>query len=151
MRRGHRRRVAAPLRVHVTPTVAKVAAGAIEHLALAVVPGVPDALRQLDELGVTSVGLDATAESSLFDLEIESGAPMALVMGAEDRGLAALTRRRCSVLAAIPQFGALGSLNVAAAGAVACFELARAGRGEPGRTAGDRPARSSTRVTGGGR
>ena len=43
----------------------------------------------------------------------------------DGRGLAALTRRRCSNLAAIPQMGALGSLNVAAAGAVACFELAR--------------------------
>ena len=47
--------------VHVTPTVAKVAAGAIEHLDIAVVPGVPNALRQLDDLGVTSVGLDADA------------------------------------------------------------------------------------------
>ena len=111
--------------VHVTPTVAKVAAGSIEHLAMAVVPGVPNALRQLDDLGVTSVGLDATASTSLFELGIEPGAAVALVMGAEGRGLAALTRRRCSALAAIPQFGALGSLNVAAAGAVACFELAR--------------------------
>jgi 23S rRNA (guanosine2251-2'-O)-methyltransferase len=111
--------------VHVTPTVAKVAAGAIEHLAMAVVPGVPNALRQLDELGVTSVGLDETAPRSLFESQIDVGAAVALVMGAEGRGLAALTRRRCSALAAIPQFGALGSLNVAAAGAVACFELAR--------------------------
>lgn len=114
--------------VHVTPTVAKVAAGAIEHLDMAVVPGIPSALRRLEDLGVTSVGLDAGAPTSLFDLSI--GVPgslgaVALVMGAEGRGLAALTRRRCSTLAAIPQMGALGSLNVAAAGAVACFELAR--------------------------
>jgi 23S rRNA (guanosine2251-2'-O)-methyltransferase len=111
--------------VHVTPTVAKVAAGAIEHLDIAVVPGIPNALRQLDELGVTSVGLDADAPTSLFDLDLEASAGVALVMGAEDRGLAALTRRRCSTLVAIPQFGALGSLNVAAAGAVACFEVMR--------------------------
>jgi 23S rRNA (guanosine2251-2'-O)-methyltransferase len=115
--------------VHVTPTVAKVAAGAIEHLDIAVVAGVPNALRQLDELGVTSVGLDADAPVSLFELDLGFGAgagrAVALVMGAEGRGLAALTRRRCATLAAIPQFGALGSLNVSAAGAVACFELAR--------------------------
>ncbi len=117
--------------VHVTPTVAKVAAGAIEHLDMAVVPGVPNALRQLDELGVTSVGLDADAPSSLFDLGLDAAAAVALVMGAEDRGLASLTRRRCSVLAAIPQFGVLGSLNVASAGAVACFELARRRIDEP--------------------
>jgi 23S rRNA (guanosine2251-2'-O)-methyltransferase len=110
---------------HVTPTVAKVAAGAIEHLEIALVPGIPTALRQLDELGVVSVGLDGGAPVSLFDVGAEADGPVALVMGAEDRGLAALTRRRCSVLAAIPQFGSLGALNVAAAGAVACFELAR--------------------------
>jgi 23S rRNA (guanosine2251-2'-O)-methyltransferase len=120
--------------VHVTPTVAKVAAGAIEHLDIAVVPGVPSALAQLDGFGVMSVGLDAPAPTSLFDMDIDAGAAVALVLGAEGRGLASLTRRRCSGLASIPQFGALGSLNVAAAGTVACFELARrridAGRGD---------------------
>jgi 23S rRNA (guanosine2251-2'-O)-methyltransferase len=110
---------------HVTPTVAKVAAGAIEHLAIAVVPGVPNALRRMHDLGVTSIGLDAEAPTSLFDLGAESGGAVALVMGAEGRGLASLTRKRCTALAAIPQFGALHALNVAAAGAVACFELAR--------------------------
>lgn len=110
---------------HVTPTVAKVAAGAVEHMDIAVVTGIPNALRRLDDLGVTSVGLDADAPSSLFDLGVDVRQAVALVMGAEDRGLATLTRRRCSVLAAIPQFGALGSLNVAAAGAVACFEIAQ--------------------------
>jgi 23S rRNA (guanosine2251-2'-O)-methyltransferase len=120
--------------VHVTPTVAKVAAGAIEHFDIAVVPGVPNALAQLEGFGVTSVGLDAAAPTSLFDMDIDAGAAVALVLGAEGRGLASLTRRRCSALASIPQFGALGSLNVAAAGTVACFELARrrvgAGRGD---------------------
>jgi 23S rRNA (guanosine2251-2'-O)-methyltransferase len=116
--------------VHVTPTVTKVAAGAVEHLDMAVVPGVPNALRRMDELGVTTIGLDADAPALLFDAEFDVDAPVALVLGAEDRGLAALTRRRCSALVAIPQFGALGALNVAAAGAVACFELARR-RGGP--------------------
>jgi 23S rRNA (guanosine2251-2'-O)-methyltransferase len=111
--------------VHVTATVAKVAAGAIEHFDIAVVPGVPNALAQLDGFGVTSVGLDAPAPTSLFDMDIDAGAAVALVLGAEGRGLASLTRRRCSALASIPQFGALGSLNVAAAGTVACFEVAR--------------------------
>lgn len=118
--------------VHVTPTVAKVAAGAIEHLEMAVVPGVPNALRQLDELGVMSIGLDADAPSAVFDLSIDPTVGVALVMGAEGRGLASLTRRRCSALASIPQFGALGSLNVAAAGAVACFEVARRRAGDRG-------------------
>jgi len=117
--------------VHVTPTVAKVAAGAIEHVPVAVVPGVPAALRRLDDLGVPTVGLDADADISLYDLGPVASGPVALVLGAEGRGLAALTRRRCTTLAAIPLAGRLESLNVAAAAAVACFELARRRAGAP--------------------
>lgn len=110
---------------HVTPTVTKVAAGAVEHVAMAVVPGVPNALHQLRESGVLCVGLDADAQVSLFDVGSELDGPVALVLGAEGRGLASLSRRRCDVVVSIPRHGALDSLNVAAAGAVACFELAR--------------------------
>jgi 23S rRNA (guanosine2251-2'-O)-methyltransferase len=111
--------------VHVTPTVAKVSAGAIEHLPIAVVPGIPSALARIGDLGVVTVGMDATAKRSFYELEAEVSGPVALVLGAEGVGLSALVRRRCAVLATIPQYGRLGSLNVAAAGAVACFELAR--------------------------
>jgi 23S rRNA (guanosine2251-2'-O)-methyltransferase len=110
---------------HVTPTVAKVAAGAIEHLRFAVVPGIPSALRRLDELGVATLGLDAGQRRSLYDLPAAATGAVALVLGAEGHGLSALTRRRCTLLAGIPQHGRIPSLNVATAGAVACFELAR--------------------------
>ncbi|HZU80221.1 MAG TPA: 23S rRNA (guanosine(2251)-2'-O)-methyltransferase RlmB [Acidimicrobiales bacterium] len=110
---------------HVTPTVAKVAAGAIEHVPIAVVPGIPAALARLNERDVTTVGLDANAGRSLYELGPEVTRPVALVLGAEGKGLAALSRKRCSVLAAIPRRGRLDSLNVATAGAVACFEIAR--------------------------
>jgi 23S rRNA (guanosine2251-2'-O)-methyltransferase len=116
---------------HVTPTVAKVAAGAIEHLPIAVVPGIPNSLRQLHELGVFTVGLDGTSSNSIYDLPSEASGPVALVLGAEGKGLADLTRRRCSTLVSIPQHGSLPSLNVAVAGAVACFELARIRRQQP--------------------
>lgn len=119
---------------HVSPTVTKVAAGAVEHLAMAVVPGVPNALQRMTQAGVTTVGLDASADVSLFDLAAGHGAaagvdlagPLALVIGAEGKGLALLTRKRCTVLVSIPQHGTIESLNVAAAGAVAFFEVARA-------------------------
>jgi 23S rRNA (guanosine2251-2'-O)-methyltransferase len=109
---------------HVTPTVAKAAAGAIEHLDLAVVSGMPSALARAKELGVWVVGLDSAGDSSLFDLPVATE-PVALVLGAEGSGLGRLTRARCDVVAAVPLLGALGSLNVAAAGALACFEVAR--------------------------
>ena len=109
----------------VTPTAAKVAAGAIEHVRIAIAPGIPAALSRLVDAGVCVVGLDASAEQSLFELGAETEGPVALVLGAEGRGLAPLTRKRCTVLAGIPHHGRIESLNVASAGAVACFEMAR--------------------------
>ena len=110
--------------VHVTAAVTKAAAGAVEHLRIALVPGIPSALQSLAELGVKTVGLDERGESSIFDLSLGKE-PVSLVLGAEGRGLSPLTRRRCDVLARIPLHGAISSLNVSTAAAVACFEVAR--------------------------
>jgi 23S rRNA (guanosine2251-2'-O)-methyltransferase len=110
--------------VHLSPTVAKVAAGAIEHLAFSLVGGIPAALGQLVSAGVWTIGLAGEADSSLYDLPLGDG-PVALVLGNEERGLPPLVRRRCDQIVAIPQHGALPSLNVGVAGAIACFEVAR--------------------------
>jgi 23S rRNA (guanosine2251-2'-O)-methyltransferase len=109
---------------HVTPTVSKTAAGAIEHLPIAVVPGLPAAMRTLSAEGVWLVGLDAGGASSLHDLAV-ADQPLALVLGAEGSGLSRLVRERCDTVVSIPLQGVLGSLNVSAAAAVACFEIAR--------------------------
>lgn len=109
---------------HVTPSVAKAAAGAVEHLDMAVVSGLPAALSRASDLGVWVVGLDADGDTPLFDLGVATE-PLALVLGAEGHGLGRLTRARCDVVASIPLRGALPSLNVAAAGALACFEVTR--------------------------
>jgi 23S rRNA (guanosine2251-2'-O)-methyltransferase len=114
---------------HVTPTVAKAAAGAVEHLPIALVGGLPSAMSRLKELRVWTVGLDAAGDTSLFDLEVATE-PIALVLGAEGRGLSRLVRDRCDVVASIPLRGAIDSLNVSAAGALACYEVAR--RRNPG-------------------
>lgn len=108
----------------VTPAVAKAAAGAIEHLPMAVVPGLPAALRALSDAGVWTVGLDPAAATSIHDLTVACE-PVAVVLGAEGPGLSRLAAERCDVLASIPLGGELASLNVAAAAAVACFEIAR--------------------------
>jgi len=110
---------------HVTPTVAKVAAGAAEHVPVALVPGIPAALSRLAELGVRCIGLDADASTALYDLGGVADGPVALVLGSEGRGLSQLTRRRCDIVVSIPQHGGVASLNVATAGAIACFDLAR--------------------------
>jgi 23S rRNA (guanosine2251-2'-O)-methyltransferase len=110
--------------VHVTPAVTKAAAGAIEHLQMALVSGIPSALQQLAQLGVKTVGLDERGTSSLYDLKV-GDRPVALVLGSEATGLSPLARRRCDVLCRIPVGGEIPSLNVSAAAAVACFEVAR--------------------------
>jgi 23S rRNA (guanosine2251-2'-O)-methyltransferase len=110
--------------VHVTPAATKAAAGAVEYLPIALVGGLPSALAQLSKAGVLVVGLDGAADRTLDQLSPTDG-PVCLVLGAEGRGLSRLVRERCDEVVAIPLRGHLSSLNVAAAGALACFEVAR--------------------------
>jgi len=111
---------AAPL----TPAAVKAAAGAVEHVPVAVVSGIPGALERAVRAQVWTVGLAAEGTTSVFALEV-ADRPVMLVLGAEGRGLARLTRERCDLLVSIPMPGALDSLNVATAAAVACFEVVR--------------------------
>lgn len=112
--------------VHVTPTVAKASAGAIEHVPIALVPGLPATLQQLTDRGIWIVGLDDAADRGLFELGSLATEPICLVLGAEGSGLARLTRERCDSIVAIPMLGGVGSLNVSAAAALATYEIARA-------------------------
>lgn len=116
--------------VHISPTVTKAAAGAIEHLPMAVVGGIPTALTRLGEAGVLTAGLDAGGDHSVFEAFTEANGVtpdrgVALVLGAEGRGLSRLVRARVDLLVAIPLMGDLNSLNVAAAAAIGCFEVVR--------------------------
>lgn len=110
--------------VNVTPAAAKAAAGAIEHVPIALVGGLPAAMQKLSEHGVWTVGLDAAGPQSLFDLDLATEGVM-VVLGAEGHGLARLVRQRCDAVVSIPLAGRLDSLNVSAAAALACFEVAR--------------------------
>ena len=109
---------------HVTPTVTKAAAGAIEYVPIAVVPGLPAALQELQSRGVWTVGLAGDAPQTVFDLAVADG-PVCLVLGSEGAGLSRLVRQRCEITVGIPRIGHTESLNVSAAAAVACFEIAR--------------------------
>ncbi len=79
---------------------------------------------QLRDLGVWSVGLDGAADHDLWELEV-ADEPVVLVLGAEGKGLSRLARERCDQLVSIPMAGRLASLNVATAGALACYEIVR--------------------------
>lgn len=101
----------------------KAAAGAFEHVSLAVIGSVPDAIRRLSSMGVWTVGLDAGGGQSLFGLGLLTE-PVAIVVGAET-GLHKLVRERVDVVASIPMASESESLNASVAAALACFELMR--------------------------
>jgi 23S rRNA (guanosine2251-2'-O)-methyltransferase len=108
----------------LTPAAVKAAAGAVEHVPVAVVAGLPGALADMARAGIWSVGLAADAPAGLWGHPLLDG-PVALALGSEGKGLSPLVRKRCDALAHIAQVGPISSLNVATATAVACFEVAR--------------------------
>ena len=108
----------------ISPTVTKVAAGAVEHLPIAQANGIAGALRDLTKLGVWNIGLDAGAERPVWSMNL-ADEPLALVLGSEEKGLSRLVRESCDLLVNIPISGVTPSLNVSAAGAIACFEVKR--------------------------
>lgn len=111
--------------VHVTPTVAKAAAGAIEYLPIAMVGGLPAALERLREAGVWIVGFDDGADRTVFEIGDLATEAICVVLGAEGAGLSRLVRERCDVVVQIPMLGRLSSLNVSAAAALATYEVVR--------------------------
>ncbi len=110
--------------VHVTPAVTKAAAGAVEHLPIAVVGGLPSTVAELRRAGVTVIGMDMGGVP-LHRAAVPVDQPVCLVLGSEGKGISRLVRERCDEVLALPLLGQLASLNVAAAGAVACYEVAR--------------------------
>jgi 23S rRNA (guanosine2251-2'-O)-methyltransferase len=109
---------------HVSPAAAKAAAGAIEWVPMATVAGIPSALLRAADAGLWIVGLHPDGDRSVYAVDPPSGG-VVVVLGGESKGLSPLARRRCDALVNIPLRGALASLNVAAAGAIALFELSR--------------------------
>jgi 23S rRNA (guanosine2251-2'-O)-methyltransferase len=114
--------------VHVTPTVAKAAVGAIEYVPIALVAGLPAALAQVKERGIWVVGLDDAADRPLYELADLATEPICVVLGAEGAGLSRLVRQRCDSIVSIPMLGRISSLNVSTAAAVTLYEIARARR-----------------------
>jgi 23S rRNA (guanosine2251-2'-O)-methyltransferase len=111
--------------VHVTATVTKAAAGAVERVPMALVGGLPTAMLDAKKAGAWIVGLDADGADDLYALSHLGDEPLVVVIGAEGDGLSRLVRARCDSIARINTRGILPSLNASVAGAVAMFEMGR--------------------------
>jgi 23S rRNA (guanosine2251-2'-O)-methyltransferase len=108
----------------VTAAVRRVSAGAAEIVPVARVSNLARSLEEAKGAGLWIIGLDVDSRDDIWSSELIEP-PLGFVLGAEDSGLSRGVRDQCDGLVAIPQRGRIGSLNVAVAGAVAMFELAR--------------------------
>ncbi len=117
----------------ITPAVVNASAGAVEHLRIAQVTNLVQALAQLKRAGFWIVGLDASPEAMPL-AEADLTGPLALVVGAEGAGLSRLVRKTCDWLVAIPMYGRVASLNAAIAGSVVLVAAQAARRSNLART-----------------
>jgi 23S rRNA (guanosine2251-2'-O)-methyltransferase len=107
----------------VTPAVARASAGAIEHLPIAVVTNLARYLDDVKGPELWVYGAAGDGQTTMWDTDLAGG--VALVFGAEGKGLRPLVRRSCDVLVSIPLAGEVESLNVSVAAALFLFEARR--------------------------
>ncbi|HSB21825.1 MAG TPA: 23S rRNA (guanosine(2251)-2'-O)-methyltransferase RlmB [Burkholderiaceae bacterium] len=109
--------------VGINATVAKVASGAAETVPYLMVTNLARCIGELKAQGIRVIGAADDAEQALYDADLRG--PLALVLGAEGKGLRQLTRTSCDALLRIPMHGAVESLNVSVAAGVCLFEARR--------------------------
>ena len=107
----------------VTPAVARASAGAVEHLPVAVVTNLARYLGEVKSGDLWVVGAAGDAPRSMWESDLSGG--LALVFGAEGKGLRPLVRRTCDELVSIPLEGTVESLNVSVAAGVLVYEAKR--------------------------
>ena len=105
----------------LTGTVAKVAAGALEHLQVSRVVNLNRALEELKKNGFLVVGLSGDGQLPISNF-LEK-APLVVIVGSEDKGISLLTQKKCDYLLSIPLKGKTSSLNASVAAAISLFHL----------------------------
>ena len=106
-----------------SPSVSKASAGALEHVPVCMVTNLAATVGELKGLGFWAAALDRRQGRSLFESDLTGD--LALLVGAEDKGIRPLVRKQCDFTVAVPQSGVVDSLNAAAAGAVVMYECLR--------------------------
>ncbi len=118
--------------VGMTETVARISCGASESVPFIQVTNIVRTLKELQKSGVWVVGTaDGAESSSLYDVDFKG--PIALVMGAEEKGLRRLTRETCDLVVSLPMLGKVDCLNVSVATGVCLYEALRQ-RKSPGKS-----------------
>ncbi|MBR0715540.1 23S rRNA (guanosine(2251)-2'-O)-methyltransferase RlmB [Bradyrhizobium liaoningense] len=102
-----------------TGVLAKAASGALELVPMVTVQNLARALTALNERGFQTVGLDSEGSEDLSEVALRE--PLALVLGAEGKGLRQLTRETCSVVARLDMPGEIKSLNVSNAAVLSLY------------------------------
>lgn len=110
--------------VDITPAVVNASAGAVEHLRVDIVSNLAQTLEQMKAANLWAVGLEDTPAASGY-AQAALDMPLVLVVGSEGSGISRLLRERCDFLIRLPMRGRIGSLNAAAAGSVALYEIDR--------------------------
>ena len=105
----------------MTGTVAKVAAGAIEHLPVCRVVNLNRSLDELKKNGFVVLGLSGDGQFSISNFDQKG--PFVVVIGSEDKGISLLTQKKCDFLIRIPLKGKTSSLNASVAAAISLFQL----------------------------
>jgi 23S rRNA (guanosine2251-2'-O)-methyltransferase len=116
--------------VGLTPAVRKTAAGAAESLPFVQVTNLARCLRDLQQRGIWVIGAAGETNQTLYQADLKG--PLALVLGAEEKGMRRLTRENCDLLVRIPMHGTVESLNVSVATAVCLYEAVRQRGPRPG-------------------
>jgi 23S rRNA (guanosine2251-2'-O)-methyltransferase len=107
----------------ITPTVCKVACGAAETVPVYIVTNLARTLRWLKDQGIWVMGAAGETQQSLYQTDLTM--PVALVIGAEEKGLRRLTKEQCDSLLFIPMLGQVESLNLSVAAGVLLYEAVR--------------------------
>lgn len=107
----------------LTAIVDKASAGAAEHMAIARVPNISAALKELKNEGLWIYGTAADGKNGLWTTDLTG--PVALVIGSEGDGMSRLVRENCDFILSLPMKGRIGSLNASTAAAVTMYEVLR--------------------------
>ena len=109
--------------VGITPTVVKVSAGAAAHLPIARVVNIAVTIDTLKKEGIWVYGASGEAKELIYHLDLNID--LAIVIGAEGKGIRPLVKKRCDRLFSIPMEGPLSSFNASVSGGMILYEAMR--------------------------